>query len=409
MPELRSAMRRLLGRPGGDETGPKRHYVDDARAGIARARLAGHDRPIVLAVWPFDPENPLQVLLMRRADDAGIVPIGMDRLADLDDPVALPALVGLRSTDRAIVVLHLHWLARVLRGVADEDEGLERVTSFVAALDAFRMAGGQIVWTVHNVLPHDTAYPALDRALRKAVVTRADVVHVLSAGTVEAAAPIYEIPHDKVLHVPHPAYLGAYPETISEADARLHYHFAADDIVYGFVGNIRPYKGLDDLLEAFESVTATTRSDGRRRRLLIAGAPLADTEVLDALERARRNADIVVDARRLPAGDLVRAIRATDVIVLPHRQTLNSGALLLALSFGRPVIAASFPGVTETVGEVEAITFMPGDRGALAQALIAADRLLAPEAREAALATARRFDPDDISGAFSRALRDRLG
>jgi beta-1,4-mannosyltransferase len=259
------------------------------------------------------------------------------------------------------------------------------------------------------VLPHDTAYPALDRALRKAVVARADIVHVLSAGTVEAAAPIYEIPDDKVLHVPHPAYLGAYPATISEADARRHYRFAADDIVYGFVGNIRPYKGLDDLLEAFESITATSRSDGRRRRLLIAGAPLADTEVLDALERAKRNTDIVVDARRLPADELVRAIRATDVIVLPHRQTLNSGALLLALSFGRPVIAASFPGVTETVGEVEAITFAPGDRGALAQALIEADRLLKPEAREAALATARRFDPDEISRAFTRALRDRLG
>src|SRR5213594_1111916 len=167
MPELRSAVRRLLGRPSPEEARPKRQYVADALAGIARARAAGFDRPMVVAVWPYDPENPFQDLLMRRADEVGIVPVGMDRLADLDDPVALPALVGLRTSERAIVVLHLHWLARVLRGVADEDEGLERVTSFVAALDAFRMAGGRIVWTVHNVLPHDTDHPALDRAIRK--------------------------------------------------------------------------------------------------------------------------------------------------------------------------------------------------------------------------------------------------
>src|SRR5689334_16555022 len=143
MPELRSAVRRLLGRPGGgDEVRPKRHYLEDATEGIARLRAAGHDRPIVLAVWPYDAENPFQALLTRRADDAGVVVVGMDRLADLDDPVALPALAGLRTSERAIVVLHLHWLARVLRGVADETEGLERVASFVAALDAFRMAGG---------------------------------------------------------------------------------------------------------------------------------------------------------------------------------------------------------------------------------------------------------------------------
>jgi beta-1,4-mannosyltransferase len=409
MPELRSAVRRLLGRASGEDGRPKRQYVADAMAGIARARGAGFDRPIVVAVWPYDPENPFQDLLMRRADEAGIVPVGMDRLADLDDPVALPALVGLRSSERAIVVLHLHWLARVLRGVADEDEGLERVTSFVAALDAFRMAGGQIVWTVHNVLPHDTAYPALDRAIRKAVVARAEIIHVLSAGTVEAAAVEYEIPQEKVLHVPHPAYLGTYPDSVSDADARRHYDLAPDDLVYGFVGNIRPYKGLDDLIEAFEAVTATPRSDGRRRRLLIAGMPIGDPSVADSLERARRDSDIVVDARRLPPDEIGTALRASDVAVLPYRASLSSGALLLALSFGRPVIASTSPGVTETVGADASITFPAGDRGALGQALIAADRLLAPEARDAALATARRFDPDEISRAFGRALRDRLG
>jgi beta-1,4-mannosyltransferase len=189
MPQLRSAVRRILGRS--TETAdarPKRRYVEDALEGIERVRAAGHDRPILLVMWMYDAENPFQALLTRQAEEAGIVTVGMDRLADLDDPVALPALAALRSSERVIVVLHLHWLARVLRGVGDEAEGLERVSSFVAALDAFRMAGGQIIWTVHNVLPHDTPYPALDRALRKAVVVRAELVHVLSAGTVEAAA-----------------------------------------------------------------------------------------------------------------------------------------------------------------------------------------------------------------------------
>jgi beta-1,4-mannosyltransferase len=409
MPELRSAFRRLLGQsPAADEVRPKRHYLEDAQEGIERLRAAGHARPIILATWPWDGENPFQALLTRHAEEAGIVTIGMDRLADLDDPVALPALLGLRTSEHAIVVLHLHWLARVLRGVADETEGLERVASFVAALDAFRVAGGRIVWTVHNVLPHDTAYPALDQAIRAAVVARADVVHVLSEGTVEAAAASYEIPASKVLHVPHPAYLGAYPDDVPDGDARAHYRFGADDVVFGFVGNVRPYKGVDELLTAFEAVAATPRSDGRRRRLLIAGMPSADPEILDALERAKRDPNVIVDARRIPADELSIAMRASDVVVLPHRSSLNSGALLLALSFGRPVIAARSPGVVETVGEDAAILFDPGDVAGLEAALRDVDRLLGPEARDAALATAHRFDPDEISRAFAKALRQRL-
>lgn len=410
MPHLRSAVRRLLGRSddGGDGR-PKRRYLEDAREGIERVRTAGHDRPILLVTWMYDAENPFQALLTGHAEEAGIVTVGMDRLADLDDPVALPALVALRSSERVIVVLHLHWLARVLRGVTDETEGLERVRSFVAALDAFRMAGGQIMWTVHNVLPHDTAYPALDRAIRKAVVARAELIHVLSAGTVDAAAASYEIPPSKVLHLPHPAYMGIYPDDVSVADARKHYGLGENEVVYGFVGNIRPYKGVDDLLAAFESVNSgPARTDGRRRRLLVAGLPSAHPEIAELLARMERNSDIVVDARRLPADALSVPLRASDVVVLPHRESLNSGALLLALSFGRPVVAAASPGVTETVNEDAAITFEAGDRGSLAQALVVADRLMTPEASEAALATARRFDPDEISRAFGKALRERL-
>ncbi len=410
MPELRSAIRRLL-RGGAtddaDEGGPrpKRRYLADAVEGVARVRAAGHDRPMVLATWPFDRGNPFQALLTSRVEEFGIVPVGMDRLADLDDPVALPALARLRA-DGVEVVLHLHWLARVLRGAESEAEGRERVTSFLGALDAFRDAGGRLVWTVHNVLPHDTKFPTLDLELRKAVVERVDIIHVLSAGTVEAAAPLYAIPPDKVLHVPHPAYLGVYPDD-SDAYARRHYGIGADDIVFGVVGNLRPYKGLDDLLDAFESITASP-PDARRRRLVIAGTPVADPSIETFLARARSNPDVVVEARRLPAEELSLPLRASDVIVLPYRDSLNSGALLLALSFGRPVIAAASPHVSETVGPDASITFDPDDRDALLEALRGADRLLTPEAQAAALATARRFDPAAISERFAKGLRERL-
>lgn len=414
MPDLRQTIRRLLRGAAGDEaepggTGgprPKRRYLADATEGVARVRAAGHDRPMVVAIWPHDVQNPFQTLLTSRFEEAGLVPVGMDRLADLDDPIALPALAALRA-DGVNVALHLHWLARVLRGVESGAEARERVGSFLAALDTFRAAGGRLVWTVHNVLPHDTRFPDVDTDLRRGVVARADIVHVLSAGTVAAAASRYAIPPEKVLHLPHPAYLGVYRDEVTDADARRAYGLGVDDLVFGLVGNLRPYKGLDELLDAFES-TVSAPPAARRRRLLIAGTPGADPSIDALLARARANPDVVVDARRIPADELAIPLRASDVIVLPYRSSLNSGALLLALSFGRPVIAAASPHVSETVGPDASITFEPEDRGALATALRGVDPLLTPAARDAALATARRFDPDALSRRFAAALRERL-
>lgn len=414
MPGLGSALRRLLRDAAADDAGeaaprPKRRYLTDAVEGIARVRAARPDvRPMVLATWPFDRENPFQALLTSRVEEAGIVPIAMDRLADLDDPIALPALAGLRD-DGVEVVLHLHWLARVLRGVRTEDEGRLRIAAFVAAIDAFLAAEGRLVWTVHNVLPHDSRFPELDLELRRAVVGRAEVIHVLSSGTVAATASRYEIPAERVLHVPHPALKGVYPDDVGEAAARERYGLGADDLVFGVVGNLRPYKGLDDLLDAFEAVAAAGRADGRRQRLLIAGKPIDDLTVAAVLERARAHPDIVVDARRIPAEELSIPLRASDVIVLPYRASLNSGLLLLALTFGRPVIAAASPHVDETVGEDAAITFEAGDVAGLRRALGDVDRLLTADARDAALATARRFDPDELSRRFAAGLRERLG
>ena len=69
MPELRSAMRRLLGRPAADDARPKRRYLEDAKEGIARVRAAGHDRPILLVMWMYDCENPFQALLTAAAGE----------------------------------------------------------------------------------------------------------------------------------------------------------------------------------------------------------------------------------------------------------------------------------------------------------------------------------------------------
>jgi glycosyltransferase involved in cell wall biosynthesis len=275
----------------------------------------------------------------------------------------------------------------------------------VARLDRFIGAGGSLAWTVHNALPHDVRMPALESALQQAIVDRASIVHVLSANTPGAVADWFTIPADRVLHVPHPNYIGAYVDVISREAARWELGIPADDTVYALLGAIKPYKGLEQLIDAFDAVL---ERDPGRRRLLVAGGPDGDPATEAFLRRCVLHPFVTLHARKIPGDEMQVFLRAADIVVLPYLRSLNSGVLMLALSFGIPVVAPAVGGIAEVVTPEIGRTFVPGDRESFVAALIAADELRTPKAREAAVRAARRFDPARLSAEFSRGVVERL-
>ena len=289
--------------------------------------------------------NPFQALLYGTAWSAGVAPLPMATLEELDAVAGLASL-GVR------VVLHLHWTNTVLAGVPAE--GVAAATAeFLARLDRFRSAGGRLVWTVHNVLPHDSVRPVDEAALQQAILDRADAVHILAADTAAAIAQHFALPPSRTFHVPHPSYFGAYDTTLSREEARYQLDIDVDDTVYALVGAIKPYKGLDELLAAFDALYA----EDSRRRLVVAGAPDRDAVTAAFVRGCERHPGILVRAARLAATEMPVYLRAADAVVLPYRRTLNSGVLLLAYTFGLPVVA---PGRSRDRGASH-----PGDRALL--------------------------------------------
>lgn len=381
---------------------PPGAFVADVLAAARYVAGLGHERTAILAYFPHDPTNPFQALLYRRTSDAGIAPVPMRSLDPLE---ALGGMVEGLAAAGVDVVLHLHWLRQVTLGATDTDDAATRVDAFLARLDAFREAGGHVVWTAHNVLPHDTRYPDADLALRQGLADRALLVHLLAAGTAEAVGERYRLPpEERLVHVPHPSYRGAYPSGPSRDQARLAMGIGPDELVYAFVGAIRPYKGLGDLLAAFDEVAA----DGRARRLVVAGRPDDSPEVAAAMDICLTHPNVLVHAGLLPPEELAAVLRAADVVVLPYRDALNSGVLMLALTFGLPVVAPAIPGVLELVDDTVAATFQPGAPGSLADALRRADQLPGDAATARALQIAEAHDPDRLSGRFAAALRSGL-
>nr|WP_255670328.1 glycosyltransferase [Aeromicrobium wangtongii] len=112
--------------------------------------------------------------------------------------------------------------------------------------------------------------------------------------------------------------------------------------VLGFFGSVLPYKGVERLLRVF-----ITEVGNKDLRLAIAGqAPDPDYRRL-LTELGQADFRVATVLRKLTEEELTEAIRNWDLVVLPYEKMYNSGAAMLALSHGRPILVPDTPSMRE--------------------------------------------------------------
>jgi glycosyltransferase involved in cell wall biosynthesis len=143
-----------------------------------------------------------------------------------------------------------------------------------------------------------------------------------------------------------------------------------------FFGTIRPYKGLEHLIDAFTRLCAE-HDDTSTWHLTVVGetwegwtAPaerIADSPVRDRITFVNRYVrDEEVD----------RHFAAADLVVLPYLRSTTSGPLLVAMAYGLPVVATRVGGLPEAVeGYSGAVLCDPADPFALVEAVRKAETL----------------------------------
>jgi glycosyltransferase involved in cell wall biosynthesis len=198
--------------------------------------------------------------------------------------------------------------------------------------------------------------------------------------------------------IAHGNYVTAYDVDTDAAAARAALGLECAGTVFAFVGAIRGYKGIDELLDAFRASTAL----GPDVRLLICGKPIPKSLGDGLRDHAAADPRIILRLERIPEEELSTIIRAADAVVLPFRDILTSGSAILALSHGRPVIAPSLGCLPETLPADATFLYDAEAPGALGTALEAATRAdLAAMGRQA-----RRYadtlDWDGIAAATAR-------
>jgi glycosyltransferase involved in cell wall biosynthesis len=353
---------------------------DHALAGAVTR--AGADAELITSRFPYGPvpqEHGYEVreVFYRRASRPGI---GPRRRRLLRAAEHIPDMRRYRGVAESADLVHYMWLP-------------------IPALDRRLLAPKRPrIYTMHWRLPESGTRIA--RTLSR-LLAEMDAVVVHSehgAGRLQAD---FGVPPDRLRVIPHGAfdYL-----TRQEREAPLPEQLRATEspVILAF-GLIRPYKGIDVLLEAFRRIEGA--------ELWIAGMPRMPMDELRELAERAPGTVRFVD-RFIPDAEIPAFMRRADIVVLPYRNIEQSGVLYTALAFGRPLVLSAVGGFPEIAEQGAARLVPPGDAGALAAAL--RELLADPSAREALGAAAAReaattYSWDRIGQETVELYRDLLG
>lgn len=220
-----------------------------------------------------------------------------------------------------------------------------------------RKAGTKICFIVDNVTPHEW-FP-FSKLLTRYCLQNGDLFIAHSQKVTDDLNKL--LPMALIRQVPHPAYNYSKKESRSLARERL--KLPEKSKVIMFFGYIRPYKGLDILLDAF-ALLQSWYSDSL---LLIAG------EAFEDMKKYKAKADMLGVYERviwnnyyIPDDEVRYYFSAADLLVLPYKKTTQSGIVEIARNFDLPVIASDAGGLS---GQVECVV-PPDNPPALAQAMV---------------------------------------
>jgi glycosyltransferase involved in cell wall biosynthesis len=234
-------------------------------------------------------------------------------------------------------VVHLHWLEYIVRTHGRAFERLAsthvQVARYVVALRRLRSSGIRTVWTVHNRRPHESPYPWLDGPLVRRTAAEVDgfIFHSLRAAQ-DLASDLRRTLRAWI--APHPHYQGLYPyDHRPRAVQRAAYGLNEASFVFLMFGQARSYKRIPEAVAAFR------RLPDEDARLVVAGSPIDERLARAVREAANGDERVTLLLRYIPDEQVSTLFGISDALVLNYREVFTSGALLLALSYGVPVVA----------------------------------------------------------------------
>src|SRR5579872_6662233 len=221
----------------------------------------------------------------------------------------------------------------------------------------YKALGKRVALTAHNVnqAKRDAKDSWLNRVTLRIQYRLCDYIFVHTQKMKSELCQHFAVPETAVTVIRFPIN-NALPDTeLTSAEAKARLGLRNDERAILFFGRVRPYKGIEHLLDAFHLLSANKPAN---YRLIVAGELIKGyeeylQEIQSSVKRDFDQGQVILKIQFIPDDEVEVYLKAADVLVLPYKEIFQSGVLFLAYTFGLPVVATDVGSFREEIVEGE--------------------------------------------------------
>lgn len=255
----------------------------------------------------------------------------------------------MKSMTSKNVILHYHWLE------FQDMKSLLGMPWKLACIMLFKLFGGKIVWTVHNLEPHDRKFLSLHVRIHRWMAGISDKIHIHAESIANLIRDKFDADVKKFCLHPHPSFPAQRidrQESINYLNSNFGCQLDATRPIALIWGNISLYKNIEYLLDLITDQNLDLQ-------VIIAGSikkgqqKLAERIVL----KCEKESDFYCNPSFIEEKDIPFFFGATNFCLFNFSQILTSGSVEMALSFNKDIIAPRTGSLTELSNSSNAFLF----------------------------------------------------
>jgi len=246
-------------------------------------------------------------------------------------------------------ILHYHWL---------EFQDLKSMLGMVykiACIALLKLFGGKLIWTVHNLKPHNKKWLGMHQKMHSWMAQKSDLILVHSKHVIEDVIRYYSVSANKIVvhaHPRFPANIIPKEKAISKLNSKYNYSLTKDDLVLGFFGAISSYKKIPETIKLLNG----EKFNGK---FLVFGYIKKGEQKLDQQLREMANtyewfnySPGFLEEESIPV-----VLSAFDWFLINYEEFTTSGSFELAHSYKRKIIAPKKSSILDYEGQENVFLF----------------------------------------------------
>lgn len=202
--------------------------------------------------------------------------------------------------------------------------------------------------TAHNLLPHESK--KWHRETYRSLYTQCQGIITHTQDSAVELNGLFGIRNERIAQIPHGNFFNVVQinPQMTPIEAKTSLGLDPDSFCLLFFGPLKANRGIDILLRALAYLKKYPRI-----KLLIAGERGKWDLLEDIIDMLKIRSQISLYLDYIPVRYVGQYFQAADTVVLPYRQAYSGSSILMAYSFGRPVIASNLSGPAEIMTEGE--------------------------------------------------------